>query len=310
MDKDDRNSGVSRRDFIKLAASAGAFALVGGAIPRIVWADEVNGLGVDKLKDLVNPYDVALGGDVVYVANSGMYGVVKLDGGTPQTLGKGPGEAPGYLNFPMGVCAYAGGVIVADTNNNRLQMFDFAGDFYREVGRSGYVDGEFLRPKAAAVWGNVLAVADTRNHRVQLFDIKAERLDGQPLVKSIVGGLGDDPTQLKLPMDVAFDFGGRLYVADKGHNSVKVYFTNGEFEKELGGDAGLNSPGGIAVAEDGSVFVADTGNKEIKLFSKHGKYKSALKHKRNLQAPRGLALRHDALFIADPGAGRIFVIEI
>jgi DNA-binding beta-propeller fold protein YncE len=310
MRKDDKNSGVSRRDFIKLAASAGAFALVGGAVPRVVWADEIKTFGIENLKGLVNPHDVALGGDALYVANSGTYGVVKLDGGTPEVLGKGPGETAGYLNFPMGVCAYAGGVIVADTNNNRVQMFDFTGDFYREIGRPGYIDGEFLRPKAVAVRANFLAVVDTRNHRVQLFDLKAERLDGQPLVSAIVGGLGDDPSQLKLPMDAAFDFGGLLYVVDKGHNAIKVYNTDGKFEREFGGDAGLNSPGGIAIAEDDSIFVADTGNKEIKLFSKQGEYKSTLKHKHNLQAPRGLALHNDTIFIADPGAGQVFVAEL
>ncbi|MCP4228893.1 MAG: twin-arginine translocation signal domain-containing protein, partial [bacterium] len=110
MDKDDKNSGVSRRDFIKLASAAGAFALVGGAVPRVVWADEIQTYGVENLKNLVNPNDVALGGDALFVANSGTYGIVKLNGGTPETLGKGPGEAAGYLNFPMGVCAYAGGV--------------------------------------------------------------------------------------------------------------------------------------------------------------------------------------------------------
>ncbi len=310
MNKDDNSNGVSRRDFIKLASAAGAFALVGGAVPRLVWADEINSYGVEKLRELVNPYDVALGGDALYVANSGSYGVVKLNGGVPKILGKGPGETPGYLNFPMGVCAYAGGVIAADTNNNRVQIFDFAGEFYREIGRPGYIDGEFLRPKAVAVWGDYLAVADTRNHRVQVFDLKAERLDGQPLVISIAGGLGDDPTQLKLPLDVAFDSGGKLYVVDKGHNAIKTYNTDGGFEREIGDDAGLNSPGGIAIAGDGSIFVSDTGNKEIKLFSKKGKFRTVLKHKHSLQAPRGLALDDGTLFIADPDAGRVFVTEV
>ncbi|MCP4230669.1 MAG: hypothetical protein GY771_11070, partial [bacterium] len=201
-------------------------------------------------------------------------------------------------------------VIVADTNNSREQTLAVVGDCYREVGRPGYLDGEFLRPKAVAVWANFLAVVDTRNHRVQLLDLKAERLDGQPLVSAIVGGLGDEPSQLKLPMDAALDFGGRLYVVDKGHNAIKVFYTDGEFAYEFGGGADLNSPGGIAIAEDGSIFVADTGNKEIKAFSNKGKFKATLKHKHDLQAPRGLAMHGGTLFIADPAAGRVFVSEV
>lgn len=82
-----------------------------------------------------------------------------------------PGTCDGKFNAPSGIAVdVAGNVYVADTGNNRIQVFDPSGVFIKKWGSEGSGDGQFLRPKGIAVdyAGNVY-VADTFNHRIQKF---------------------------------------------------------------------------------------------------------------------------------------------
>ena len=80
----------------------------------------------------------------------------------------------GTFNVPFGVAVNptTGNVYVADTNNNRIQVFDGNGNFITMFGGTGSGDGQFSFPFGVAVnpsTGNVY-VADTFNNRVQVFD--------------------------------------------------------------------------------------------------------------------------------------------
>jgi DNA-binding beta-propeller fold protein YncE len=312
MSSDDKDkAGVSRREFLKAGAAAGAFAVLAGAFPEMVWAEEPGKPDLSGLRDLINPYDVTLAPDgTAYVANAGRYGVVQLANGKGRYLGTGPGTAEGRFNFPMGVDAAAdGGVFVADTNNGRIQLFDAAGAHVRSFGRLGYLDGEFLRPKSVCVYEDGVLVADTRNHRVQYIDLQSKRLaSGEPVTRAMLGGLGDGPTDLKLPRYVAADAEGRIYVADSGHAVVKVFDLAGNVTATLGGGE-LAEPAGIA-AGDGVTYVADAGAASVLAFGKGGRKLGALKGLNGLKDPRGVALADGYLLVADPKAARVFMTEV
>ena len=312
MSADDKDTaGVSRREFLKAGAAAGAFAVLAGAFPEVVWAEEPGRPDLSGLGDLINPYDVTVAPDgTVYVANAGRYGVVQLAAGEGRYLGAGPGTAESRFNFPMGVDAAAdGGVFVADTNNGRIQVFDAAGAHVRSFGRLGYLDGEFLRPKSVCRYEAGVLVADTRNHRVQYIDLQSKRLaSGEPVARAIMGGLGDGPTDLKLPRYVAADAEKRIYVADAGHAGVKIFNLDGDVTATLGRGE-LAEPAGIA-AGDGMTFVADAGAARVLAFDETGRKLGALKGLNGLKEPRGVALVDGYLLVADPKAARVFVTEV
>jgi len=307
--EDDAPRGLSRRDFLKAGAAAGGFALLAGAVPGVAWAagrrPDLSALG-----ELVNPWDVAAGPEgAIYVANAGRYGVVRLDDGAASYLGEGAGTAPGRFNFPMGVDAAADGrVFVADTNNGRVQEFDAGGTLRRTFGRLGYQDGEFLRPKSVCVYDAGLLVADTRNHRVQYVDLGSERLGGGPVTRAMLGGLGDGPTDLKLPRYVAADAGGRIYVADAGHAVVKVFALDGRVLRVIG-QGRLAEPAGIACA-DGGLFVADAGAASVLAFGADGRARGVVRGLAGLKKPRGLSYVDGYLLVADPAAARVFVAAV
>jgi sugar lactone lactonase YvrE len=310
-DREDRNS-IDRRDFLKLGLAAGAFALVGGAVPRVVFADELDVETLRGMKTLLRPHDVTVAPDgTIYIANSGMYGVVRVSGGDAHVLGTGPGTGEGQLNFPQGVCATPdGSVYVADTNNARLQVFDKGGSLIRVIGRPGYLDGEFLRPRGLDVRGGLLAVADNRNHRVQVFDLERERLDRQPVAIAMAGGHGDGAGQMKLPADVAFDTAGDIHAAVKMQNVIKVYGTDGAFKRTYGARDDLNGPEGICRGEEASLYVADTGNRRVIEYDTDGELIRELKHKTEMVNPTGLAYYDGTLLAADPSANLVHVIRV
>ena len=76
-----------------------------------------------------------------------------------------------YQSFSRGVAVDEQGFIfVADSGNNRIQIFNPDGTFLRAFGRWGQNDGEFKGLEGIAVnsKGNIL-VADRENHRIQIF---------------------------------------------------------------------------------------------------------------------------------------------
>ncbi|UCE27989.1 MAG: twin-arginine translocation signal domain-containing protein [Candidatus Coatesbacteria bacterium] len=310
-DREDRNT-IDRRDFLKLGLAAGAFALVGGAVPRVVFADELDLDTLRGVKTLLRPHDVAVAPDgTIYVANSGMYGVVRVSDGDAYVLGAGPGTGEGQLNFPRGVCAAPdGSIYVADTNNARLQVFDGDGSLIRVIGRPGYLDGEFLRPRGLDVRGRLLAVADNRNHRVQILDLDRERLDRQPVAVALAGGHGENAGRMKLPADVAFDADGDVHAIVKILNVVKVYGTDGAFKRAYGAGDGLNGPEGICRGEGRTLYVADTGNGRVLEYNVNGEHIREMKPKTEMVNPTGLAYYDGTLLAADPSANAVHVIRV
>ena len=127
---------------------------------------------------LAQPSGLSLQNDVLYVADSESSGVraVDLRSRRVYTLAGGPGLfdfgdrvgkiEPAMLQHPLAVAATAGGLIVADTYNDKLKRFSPDGlrlDPFFE----GAADSKLAQPAGLAVTpsGEVL-VADTNHHRI------------------------------------------------------------------------------------------------------------------------------------------------
>jgi streptogramin lyase len=81
------------------------------------------------------------------------------------------GSGNGEFNFPSAIAVDSGGnIYVADTFNDRVQVFNPSGVFQSTFGSFGTGNGEFSSPYGIAVGsrGNIY-VADTANNRVQVF---------------------------------------------------------------------------------------------------------------------------------------------
>lgn len=271
------------------------------------------------------------------------------------------------LNLPAAVVIVGGRMVVADTSNHRVLIYDAVpteGDpvpdvilgqadaFSTLANRGGVASlSTMSAPEGVATDGTRLLVSDTGNNRLLMFDDlstlvtgdAADRVLGQSGVGTVTannGGLSaaslDSPTALWID-------GTALYVCDRDNHRVLLFeditalptpagasadrvFGQADFASnqanhgdELRADT-LFAPGGVLVVDD-ALFVSDTGNHRVLVWrpiptgngasatevigqssfvSSTGSASTA-----GLRGPRGLTSDGTALCIADSGNHRV-----
>lgn len=258
----------------------------------------------------------------------------------PLIMITGPGEgAKPRFSKPLGVAFGPGGVVVvSDTGNDRVCVFDSRGKYVREWGGLGvakplpgyqktWVPGLLNYPAGIDVTddGRVF-VADFRNDQIAEFDLDGGPLAVFPDSLRVVGrgGSGQDGTGIAVT-DVVVE-GDRVFATDT--YQVFEFTAEGEYVGQFGrpgrGPSDLDHPNGVAVQGDGSVVVADSNHMRIACFTPAGvprwaapswdasdavQQKGPFGLPRGLtEAPNGMTLVADAvnheLVIVD-GSGRV-----
>jgi DNA-binding beta-propeller fold protein YncE len=111
-------------------------------------------------------------------------------------------------------CATDGRLFVADTGNNRIQVFTEAGAFINKWGTGGSGNGQFDGPRGIAIGGNGLVyVADSGNNRIQVFQDNGVFLRSWPSAS---------PTALGVNKET-----GVIYTTDNSARQVKAYHDDG-----------------------------------------------------------------------------------
>jgi sugar lactone lactonase YvrE len=117
-----------------------------------------------------------------------------------------------------------GNLYVADTWNNRVEIFDADGQFIRAWGKHGDGPGHFARPKGIAIDadGHVW-VADAVQDRLQCFTPEGKLL-------MWMGGHGGLPGQFSDLAGLAIDKNNRIFTSEQYPGRVQMfrYFTNTE----------------------------------------------------------------------------------
>lgn len=184
---------------------------------------------------------VTAGGQAI-VAEPGQHRIARAFGpSSGTTLGSGS-----YL-FPRDVATGPGGLAVADTDNNRVQLLDPAGEPQEVVGGAGTEGGEFMLPRSVAVdrFGAVY-ISDSSNNRIQKLSA------GGDFLSSFGFGVSTGSSQFEVCREAPDCRAGRAGNADQP------------------GDGQLTRPTGIAVADDGRIFVADSRTDRVQVLSQTG----------------------------------------
>lgn len=170
-----------------------------------------------------------------------------------------------------------GQMAVADSGNNRIILFDAAGNLQTTIGgEQGTQPGQFSEPWGVAIGpeGNIY-VADTWNHRVQKFDSDGNPMNAWGTFADTQGTL-EQPATFWGPRGIAVGDDGRVYVADTGNKRVQVFESDGTFVEMFGGAGSelgqMLEPTGVTVGSDGAIYVADTWNRRVQVFTPEFEY--------------------------------------
>jgi DNA-binding beta-propeller fold protein YncE len=167
----------------------------------------------------------------------------------------------------------SGNIYVADTYNNRIQVFDSSGTFVKAWGQKGDDPGNLARPWDVAVDGEgTVYVADTYNHRVQKFDVNGVSLGHW-------GQKGKEEGNFAFLSGIALGPDGAVYTVDAKMNRVQVFDNQGNFLRSWGttgiGPGDFVTPMGLTVDERGNVYVADSKMRRVQKFDSQGRYLAA-----------------------------------
>uniref|UniRef100_A0A3P8XMN6 RING-type E3 ubiquitin transferase n=1 Tax=Esox lucius TaxID=8010 RepID=A0A3P8XMN6_ESOLU len=227
------------------------------------------------------------------------------------TRGRDKGE---FTNLQGISTSSNGRIVVADSNNQCIQVFSNDGVFKLRFGVRGRSPGQLQRPTGVTVDTNGdIIVADYDNRWVSIFSsdgkfkskIGAGRLMGPKGVAvdrnghiiavdnkaccvfifqangklvTKFGARGTSDRQFTGPHFVAINNKNEIVVTDFHNHSVKVYSADGEFLFKFGshgeGNGQFNAPTGVAVDANGNIIVADWGNSRIQVFDSSGSFLS------------------------------------
>ncbi|KAI2536212.1 tripartite motif containing 2 [Homo sapiens] len=227
------------------------------------------------------------------------------------TKGRNKGE---FTNL-QGVAASTNGkILIADSNNQCVQIFSNDGQFKSRFGIRGRSPGQLQRPTGVAVHpsGDII-IADYDNKWVSIFSsdgkfktkIGSGKLMGpkgvsvdrnghiivvdnkaccvfifQPNGKIVTrfGSRGNGDRQFAGPHFAAVNSNNEIIITDFHNHSVKVFNQEGEFMLKFGsngeGNGQFNAPTGVAVDSNGNIIVADWGNSRIQVFDGSGSFLS------------------------------------
>lgn len=210
------------------------------------------------------------------------------------------------LNRPLMVAVdeKRGEVYVADTSNNRIQVFSRDGKWLRRFGRFGRGPGEFDFPYTIAIRNGYLYVADRDNKRIQILQPDGKFVAQIP-----------DPKKHKnlefVPLGLFAGGDGNLYVTSKD-NRVLVFDKDDKLIREFGKGGylpgQLSYPNGVVVDKAGQIWVTDSNNARIQVFSPDGS--RVIRVIEGFTVPQGISIDEKGrIWVADPIQHKVYAYD-
>ena len=123
------------------------------------------------------------------------------------------GGENGQFSSPEGIAVDASGnVYVADSGNDRIQVFSSSGVYITRWGGNG----QFHSPEGIAVDASGIVYVVDRNDRIQVFSSSGVYITRW-------GSIGTGNGQFISPKGIAVDASGNVYVADTENNRIQVF---------------------------------------------------------------------------------------
>ena len=211
------------------------------------------------------------------------------------------------LDYPYGIAFNSHQeMIVSESGDHRLSIFDIRGQKIRTFGSHGDSPDQMIYPAG-------IATDDTDNiyvcseHKLQKFTSSGE------LIKCISKkgrkeGEFDDPRGVT-PYD------NQVYVCDGNNHHIQVFDLDLNFVRSIGsrgkGRGEFNTPHDVKFDTAGNVYVADYGNERVQVLDTSGKFIRAFgqEGEGKLRGPSGLHIVDKYVYVSDFSGDCIVVYE-
>jgi DNA-binding beta-propeller fold protein YncE len=265
-------------------------------------------LGEDNksLRQLRQPYGVALFDNRLYVADSKAPGLVVFDL-AKRRYSVITGAGSGRMQRPINVTVDADGTkFVTDTSRNQVLVYDRDDRFVRALG-----DGKQFKPVDALIVGDRLYVADIQHDEIQVLDKRTGKL----MFK--FGKSGNKEGELHHPTNLAVGPDGDIYVVETSNFRVQRFKPDGRhvrFYGDLGNSPGqFARPKGIAVDRAGRLYVGDAAFENVQIFDSQGRLLMAFgkgdESRVGLNLPAGVSIDYDSVPLFQRYADPKFAVE-
>lgn len=235
-------------------------------------AGEVRHLTVEHVMDITGdfnqPTEVAVSGKghifVLDGANSHVT-VFNENGKLLYQFGR-PGDQDGELRNPVGLhLDHQQIVYIADTGNQRVQIFDALGNFIRKIDLSPW-DARPVEVTVAEKTG-LIYVCDAGNHQILCFNANGDFI-------SAWGAYGKQIGEFKVPGMASIDDTGNLFVVDILNGRIQIFDPDGKNPRQLSTlgilPGQLFRPKGIVIDPQSRIFVSDSYTGIIQVFYPDG----------------------------------------
>ena len=260
---------------------------------------------------LIRPNEVVVDGkDRVYVTDAGTAKVFvfTLKGKKIAEFG-GQGSGKSQFGYPNGLAvADDGNLVIADSVQRNIRVFSPDGKYLKTLLESNVRTG-MVKPGSMTKGrdGNFY-ISDLLNNRV----LKIEETGKTVKVFSDSGG------PLSYPQGTAVDKKGRLWVADSGNYSVRIFDNKGNVTDKISGggepETSFSMVRGLEIDSSGRIYVSDTISHRIRVFDASGRQVSVFPEltegEGSLVFPTGLFINDGKLFVVDRGASDIKVFSL
>ncbi len=184
------------------------------------------------------------------------------------SVGTGDGQFQQARNFAFDS---AGNMYVADTYNDRIQVFNPAGSYVSQWGVSGSGPGQLTEPAHIAIGpDNTVYIAyGSASEKVQRFTVNGTYLGAWGTFGSGNGEFSDIGY-------IAVDSTGNVYVADLGNYRIQKFTSTGSFITKWGsfgsGDGQFTQVKGIDFDSSDNVYVLDYNTPRVQKFNSSGTF--------------------------------------
>jgi DNA-binding beta-propeller fold protein YncE len=206
---------------------------------------------------------------IIYkIPNTPPANLSSLPEGVSNMLDGGRGSDKGQFDGPTGIAVDANGnVLVADTNNGRIEKFSPTGSFLSSMGIRGIGYGQLGAPNGIAIdrVGNIY-VADASKHVVEKL-----ASDG-----SVITEWKGPAPGFYGPRRIAIGPDESVYVLDQGRTRIVKFSSDGQVLSTWGtkgkADGQFDDPTSVTIDAANKVYVADPINRRIQIFDSDGKF--------------------------------------